>query len=801
MADHFTRLCAAVACFVALPALAGEPNTEPTVSFDGLASTAAVRPDNLNGEPHEAQARLLADRTALVPGETVRIGVHLDPDEGWHAYWKSPGETGEAMTITWDLPDGLTAPPHAFPVPRRFDDQGIISFGYGGSVLLFSDIVVPADMPAGSTSIQADAAWLVCEAQCIKGEVSLSLPIDVADSSEPTSWAPLFDHYASQHPEPLASVDGAAIESALSQNAVKPGETVQAVFRVVATGEEPLRMPTNEGEGPWPAFTPISDVNSVWVDQPAVVQADDGSTLVLMSIEAYELDELPQDSVIGGLFQFSVGDETVATELEIPLPWAAADAETTASTSPLFAMAGAEPPAPGLSPDEPGSEATESEGAAALAADASVSARFQVWFDALPVWMKTLVMLGAAFMGGMILNIMPCVLPVLALKLFGLVHHSGASASTQRRAGIAYTAGVLVSFLALAIGIVALQAATGAAGWGVQFQSPIYVVGLATVVFLFGLSMFGVFEVPAFGTGVASTATAREGIGGDFMYGVFATLLATPCSAPLLAPAVTYAFSMPSAFVPVFFLTIGAGLAFPFLVIAFIPALFRLLPKPGAWMETFKQGMGFALVGAAVWVAYPLPALIGSQSFVLFLAFLTVVGAAAWVFGTFAGVAESRERQAMVGGISLAMIALGGWMFLNLEYADELECDDDSLATDLTFEEEVPWQAFSEARLEAASTDGPVFIDFTADWCVTCKVNERTIINTELIRGAMADCGITPLKADWTRRDEVITDWLQRYGRAGVPFYLFVPGDGGDAVPLPDLLTSGALLSAFENGC
>ncbi|MFT6820307.1 MAG: thiol:disulfide interchange protein/DsbC/DsbD-like thiol-disulfide interchange protein [Myxococcota bacterium] len=781
-------------------AMAGEGTPEPPVDLSTVAASASIRPLNLNDEPHEAKASLLLDQTHLVPGQTVRVGVHLDPDEGWHAYWKSPGETGESMTLDWEYPAGFTPGEVAFPVPVRFDDQGIVSFGYEKSVLLYTDIVIPDDFAPGTHTIAVDASWLVCESQCIKGEVSLRTEVSVADASEPTPWAPLFDHYASLHPAPLASVDTVAVESALSQSAIVPGDSFQAVFRVVATGDEPVSLDMEEGQGTWPAFTPISDATSMWVEPSEVKVAEDGSTLIVMTVESYELDELPTNAVIGGLLQLKVGDEYIATEITIPLPWVPAETATQVSTSPLFAMAGIALDGAAPVVDTTG-EALSAAGNTEPAAALTLTERFNGWFTTLSTTMQTLVMLAGAFAGGMILNIMPCVLPVLALKLFGLVHHSGASARTQRRAGIAYTAGVLVSFLALAVGIVALQAATGAAGWGVQFQSPIYVVSLSTVVFLFGLSMFGVFEIPAIGGNAAANATARDGVSGDFMYGVFATLLATPCSAPLLAPAVTFAFSMPSAFVPVFFLAIGAGLAFPFLVIAFIPALFRILPKPGAWMETFKQAMGFALVGAAVWVAYPLPALIGSQAFVMFLAFLTVVGAAAWVFGRFAGVAESGSRQLGVGAISLGMIALGGFAFLTFEYDDTELCDDNSLAANLEFEEEVPWQAFSEERLASATVEGPVFIDFTADWCVTCKVNERVIINTEPVRQAMADCGIIPLKADWTRRDEVITDWLARYGRAGVPFYLFVPEGGGEAIPLPDLLTAGSLLDTFEKGC
>ena len=791
MVRLFACWVGSVVAIGASTAIAGEGIPEPAMDFSGLESSAQVRPDNLNGEPHQAVARLLVDRTTLVPGETVRVGVHLDPDEGWHAYWKSPGETGEPMSIEWHVPDGLSLSEPVFPVPVRFDDQGIISFGYGENVLLFTEIVVPEGLAAGPQTLSASVGWLVCEDQCIKGEVELSTVVTVAEASEPAAWSALFDHYAAQHPQPLASVDGAAVESALSRSAVHPGETFQAVFRVVATGDEPVSFVTNEGMGSWPAFIPVADTYSVWVDDVSVKRADDGSSLVVLTVEAYELDELPENATIGGLLQFSVGQEHIATEIAIPLPWVAADVATQASISPLFGLAGIS-----LASDGGAAEAFE------IGADSeAVGAVFATTAPEIDTsWSSLFRMLGLAFVGGLILNIMPCVLPVLSLKLFGLVSHSDASAGYQRRAGLAYTAGILVSFFVLAIAVVILKATVGAVGWGFQFQSPIYVAALCTIVFVFGLSLFGDFELPALGMGAASSAAAKEGHAGDFMNGVFATLLATPCSAPFLGPAVGFAFALPSAWIVVFFLVIGLGLAIPFALVAFIPPLFRLLPRPGAWMETFKQAMGFALIGSAVWVAYPLPALIGGKSFVLFLAFLTAVGAGCWLFGRFGGVAESGQRQLVVGAAALSLAAFAGFLFLDLDYEEIADCDDNTLATDLVFEEHVPWQPFTEERLAAASAEAPVFIDFTADWCVTCKVNERTVIETQAIREAMANCGIVPLKADWTRRDEVITDWLMRYGRAGVPFYLFVPPNG-EAIPLPELLTSSGLLATFAEAC
>jgi thiol:disulfide interchange protein DsbD len=408
-----------------------------------------------------------------------------------------------------------------------------------------------------------------------------------------------------------------------------------------------------------------------------------------------------------------------------------------------------------------------------------------------------------AFLGGLILNVMPCVLPVISLKLFSLVGSAEKSAGAQRRAGLAFTGGVLASFALLAVGVAVVKASFGSVGWGFQFQSPTYVAALTTIVFAFGLSLFGVFEIPAFGADAAASATDREGLAGSFLFGMFATLLATPCSAPFLGTAVGFAFGQPMPVVFLFLMVIGLGLAAPFLVIAFVPGLFRMLPRPGAWMEVFKQLMGFTLIGTAIWLVDVLAAQVGPDRIVGFLAFLAVIGVGAWVFGRWGGVERTRRDQGLAFAGALAISLVGGWLFLDLDLDESEECDDGALAAaaELSYAEEIPWQRFSGERLaQAAGT--PLFIDFTADWCLTCKVNERTVIETEAVRGAMERCGMVALKADWTRRDEEITSWLTRYGKAGVPFYLVVPPTGTDhAIPLPEVITTSSLVSTIEQAC
>ena len=355
------------------------------------------------------------------------------------------------------------------------------------------------------------------------------------------------------------------------------------------------------------------------------------------------------------------------------------------------------------------------------------------------------------------------------------------------------------SFLVLAIAVLSLKSATGTGvGWGFQFQYPGYVAALATIVFVFGLSLFGVFEIPTPGSNAMAEASEKEGLLGYFMTGVFATLLATPCSAPFLGTGMGFAFSLPAVGVIAFFLVAGLGLALPFLIIAFVPALMRFLPRPGAWMDGFKQVLGFTLVATAVWLVDVLGGQVGRDGMTGFLAFLTCVSLGAWAFGFFGSAIESAQRQIGVFVFAVALSVVGGFVFLDLSMSEE-ECAPEEVAAvdTLNFDEHIPWQPFSEEAV-ASLAGNPIFIDFTADWCLTCKVNERTILETASVRQHMADNGIVPLKADWTRNDPVITEWLARFGKAGVPFYLVIPADkNSPPIPLPEVITPDIVKAAM----
>ena len=754
----------------------------PAADFSGLPASASVQKLDHEGKKHPVHARLVADRDTVAPGETVRLAVHLTQKPGWHTYWKSPGDIGLPTDITWTVPAGAETTPYQYPVPHRYDVQGIISYGYDDQVLYHTEVTLPDTLPSGTVTLGAHAKWLVCEVMCIPGEAELSLPLAVAETAAPpNAFAGIIDHFAAQHPTPPTAVEGFMVETALSASAVHPEEPFEAVFYLNPAGGAPLEAPIEVAA--WPAFTPIVD-GSWMVSEVAVAPTPDGGVVARIKGETFPADPLPTTDRIGGLFQVKVNGELVRTEVTIPLPWVAPGAPVDPSTSPLFALAAGKSPAVAATAGGPGPDAAAVDAGAAAPAEQSFA-----------------LMLLLALVGGAILNIMPCVLPVLTLKLYSVVGQQDITASDRRNAGLAYTGGVVASFLALALAVILARTVFQLpVGWGFQFQYPEYVAALATIVFVFGLSLFGVFEVPAFGANQAASASAKEGLMGHFLTGVFTTLLATPCSAPFLGTGMGFAFGLPSAGVLLFFGVAGLGLASPFLLIAFVPALMRFLPKPGAWMETFKQLMGFTLVATTVWLVDVFGGLVGPDGVTGFLVFLLAIGLGAWSFGRYGGPTESGQRQLAVFGGAVALTGIVGWRYLDFAIPEAAACETAATAdhASLEFGEHVPWQPFTEARVdELAGT--AVFIDFTADWCLTCKVNERTIIETEAVRSGMAAHGVVPLKADWTRRDETITRWLQRYGRAGVPFYLVVPADRSQApIPLGEVITPESVLAAFE---
>jgi len=393
-------------------------------------------------------------------------------------------------------------------------------------------------------------------------------------------------------------------------------------------------------------------------------------------------------------------------------------------------------------------------------------------------------------LGGLILNAMPCVLPVLSLKVFGLVRAAGLGRREVTSGALATAAGILVSFWALAGAAIAAKAAGSAVGWGVQFQRPGFVAFLAVVILLFTLNLWGLFEIQLPGRlAAAAGGGAREGLGGHFASGLFATLMATPCSAPFLGTAVGFALAREAFEVLAVFTAIGVGMALPYLLLAVAPGAARWLPKPGVWMETLKGVMGFLLAGAMIWLLYVLGNQIAPERLALVEGVLLAVGLATWLASRSPLGSMPRRSWgalALVAGLGAIALAAGGSAPAR---AGTVAGDSGGIAWR-------PWDPAEAERLAAAGT--PVFLDITADWCVTCKVNERLILETPEVRAALAAHGVVAMKGDWTHRDDAIGEFLASHGRYGIPFYmLYRPGREPNV--LPELITKDLVISALAD--
>jgi len=394
-----------------------------------------------------------------------------------------------------------------------------------------------------------------------------------------------------------------------------------------------------------------------------------------------------------------------------------------------------------------------------------------------------------ALVGGLVLNLMPCVLPVLSIKALGLVRHADELAASRRRHGLAYTAGVLVSFALVAGALLALRAGGEQLGWGFQLQSPVFVTLLAFVLFTFALSLSGVLVLSARLAGVGQSLAGRAGYAGSFFTGALATVAATPCTAPFMGTALGYAVTQPWTTALLVFEALGLGLALPFLILTLAPGWRRVLPRPGAWMTRLQQALAFPLYASVAWLVWVVSQQAGPPGVAAALAGLVLIALAAWLHQASRGVHASWRRAGTLGAATLALAGVAVGML-----SGAVAARPGPTAA------ETGWEPYSPARLaELRAAGKPVFVNVTAAWCITCLVNERVALGSHAADDAFARNGVTRLKADWTRRDPGITQVLGAFGRNGVPLYLVYPaGSGGRPAVLPQILSESIVLRAIE---
>ncbi len=701
------------------------------ISFYIIALITLALGRGLYAEEHPVKARLLADRDAVQLGQTLRLGVELRMQEGWHTYWASSGDAGMPTEVEWILPPGVVAGPLQWPLPQKYKEQGdIVVYGYADQTLLLTDLQIPADGLGDTLHVAADVSWLVCRELCIPGsaKVELSLPIG---EGVPTHAA-LFERYALQVPGPL-------------------DEEVQLEYSVSASdGEQRVLLNLLSGKGlradeMVPDFYPLGADDFEFRSHRV-----DGETLELL-LRPYA-DEPVQ--VLRGVLVYALEGQEALRAGEVVLDLAGAT--TGGSLSDLeFARA-------------------------------QMPAAYSLWTYAL-----------LALLGGLILNLMPCVLPVISLKVLSIVNQAGESRARVRALGLAFAAGIVVSFAVLALVVVLLKSGGEEIGWGVQFQYPIFVVAMAALVFALALSLFGVFTIVLPGTsGSFSAVGSGESLSSSFFNGVLATVLATPCTAPFLGTALGFAFAQSAPVIFSIFICIGVGMALPYIALALEPSWTRFLPRPGAWMERFKQGMGFLLMATVLWLLWVLSKQIGAEGVVWTCAFLLGVALACWILGQWLDLSAGALRRWVVWGISLTIVTLSYVLLLRPVLVQE-----QALSAEVQTEQDaLGWIDFSPAEVERRVNGGQtVFIDFTAEWCLTCKVNERVVLARDAVRDKFADHNVALIKADWTNHNPEITRLLRAFGRSGVPLYVIFPGGQIDKpLVLPEIITVELVLQKLD---
>lgn len=669
----------------------------------------------------------LVAQSEATPGGVVYLAVHEQIAPGWHTYWRNPGDSGAAPEFTWVLPGGWSVGDPVWPTPNRLKTGPLVQYGYIDDLLLPIPMTVPATAAAGSKVSIRTRASLLV---CSK-DTCVPEEATLSDDVSVTAGAPKTDPVWGER---IAKVlENAPKPSGLTATFVRDGE----LLKLSIVGPE-----LEGGDIPEAYFYPFDGLAIQHAARQTFERGPAGLTLTIPAGAGFQAPTPP-------------------TKLEGVLVLGANVYEVDAKPGPIL---------PGAA-----------RGGAAAGLAGGTTARD----IGLPL------ALALAFLGGIVLNLMPCVFPILAMKAAALTRH--AHAPTESRVqGAAYGAGVVVTFVALGAALIAARAAGEAVGWGFQLQSPVVVGALSLVMLLVGLNLSGVFEIGLTAQGVGGSLASKEGLAGAFFTGILAVVVAAPCTAPFMAVALGYALTQGTITALLVFVALGLGLAAPFTALAFTPSLFRRLPRPGPWMDVLKRVLAFPMFGTAAWLAWVFTLQAGASSLARLFLGAIVLAFAAWLFGE--GQKQQRvPRRRLLQGAALPALVLAGFL---VNVGSQIAR---APGTNSTSTAALASQPFSPERLATLRASGkPVLVDFTAAWCVACQVNERVALSSQKVADAFAHNGAVYMVADWTNRDPTIAKVLADHGRAGVPLYLLYKASGTEPVVLPQLLTEGSVIAALN---
>lgn len=675
-----------------------------------------------------SEAVLISEFDHVVPGSPFTLALKMQMDPGWHSYWQNPGDSGEPTEIEWELPATFSTSPIQWPYPHRIDLGPLRSYGYSDEVVLLTEISPPPDLEPGTElHIQAMAYWLICEEICLPAEEAVSITLPVRSES------------------PSATEHREAFDTARAQ---LPKTLENWTFEASSyAGSYVLQVTPPAGEdidfnGAY-FFTSGYEV----IDHPAAQPITQEGNTYLIALQQSEYATGAVEHLEGVL---------VATE---------------------------------------GSSWNEHEYVPALSINVPVNAG---QYAASPQESSTSVsliwMLVLAFAGGLLLNLMPCVFPILSIKVLGFAKQGDQALSAIRKQGYSFGLGVVVSFWLLAGLFLILRTAGNQIGWGFQLQSPLFVACMALLFFGIGLNLLGVFEIGFGMTRIGAINQSGEPgnhVRRSFLDGVLATLVATPCTAPFMGAALGAAIIVPPPQALLIFTFLGLGMAVPYMALSMTPALVRMLPKPGPWMEVLKQVLAFPMLATTLWLVWVFGRQTGVDGLALLLMGMLLLGLSLWILGRWPGIQITSRVRLITRSIAVIALALSlGAVYLGTSSQADIRTPSETASN---------WLPFSTEQVAQLRADGqPVFIDFTAAWCLTCQVNKKTTLNNKAVQDAFAMKGVTLFQADWTNQDIEITQALEEHGRSGVPLYVLYPGASAAPILLPEILTEHIVLEALD---
>lgn len=692
--------------------------------------------------PHSS-AELVSEYSTVVPGEPFTLGLAMKLDPEWHSYWMNPGDAGLGTKMKWSETKGATISDVIYPTPHYIPTPPLASYGYENEVMLLLDAVAPnAWKPGDTVTLTGQTDFLVCREVCLPAREAVSVTLRVGKEIEENSnWARAFARTRAAIPKAVSEIQGLSVSAARAEGG----------YLLAVKSETPADLKQ----------IPLEKLHFFAADPGTIQHAGEqvrqlvGGELVLFA-PISEYSRAPAERLRGLL------------ALPENATWKSGEA------------------IPSLAFDVP----VESLGSIVMPVSPSAAGGTVDSGFGLPALLAVLL---SAFIGGMILNLMPCVFPVISLKIMSFVQQAREDRGKIRRHGLVFGAGVLASFWVLAGLLLVLRAGGAQLGWGFQLQSPAFVGAMALLIFALGLSMAGVFEIGASFTRLGETGSRAEGYGSSFFSGVLATVVATPCTAPFMGGALGYAISQPAWNSMLVFTVLGVGMATPYVVLSLNPGLLKRLPRPGAWMETLKQVLSFPLFATVIWLVWVFGLQTGIDGATGLLAAMLFLGIAGWIVGRWnAYNISARARLVTRAVAALAIVAGLAFAWNASSYR--------APSTIGSTSEDALWQPWSPAKVDSLLAEGKtVFVDFTAAWCLTCQVNKRTVLHRNAVEQAFRDKGVTLLVADWTNNDPVIATQLEALNRSGVPVYALYKNGAKTPMLLPELLTEGIVMDALAD--